>query len=460
MVKGASWYDPQRHPERALERRNQVLQIMAEQGVIDEQQLGILKARPLGVARRSSRAANLYPAFIDLVKRQLKQDYREQDLQSEGLRIFTTLDPLVQQAAEAAVKKIIPALENGYAQADQLQAAVIVAAPENGEIQALVADRNPRFPGFNRASDAVRQVGSLIKPAIYLSALSQPDRYNLATLLDDSPLRLQERNGRIWEPQNYDRKFQGDILLYQALMQSRNVPTVRLGLDLGLANIVRTLENLGVEREVPPYPSMTLGAFNLTPFEVAAMYQTLAARGFNSPLRAIREVLDNQGQPLSRYPLELKQTLDEDAVFLLNYTLHQVTREGTARLLGGQLPARVAGKTGTTDDLRDSWFAGFSEDRLGVVWVGRDDNQSTGLSGASGALKIWLDMMQRLPLKDLQLDQPASVEMHWIDKQTGGLSKKGCAGTVELPFISGSAPTQRAECTSPSLLDRIKGLFE
>jgi penicillin-binding protein 1B len=129
-------------------------------------------------------------------------------------------------------------------------------------------------------------------------------------------------------------------------------------------------------------------------------------------------------------------------------------------MLSTGLTVQVAGKTGTTDDLRDSWFAGFSDDRLGVVWVGRDDNRSTGLSGTSGALKIWLDMMQRLPLKDLQLDRPPSVEMHWIDPQSGGLSKKACAGTVELPFISGSAPTQRAECTSPSLMDRFKGLFD
>jgi penicillin-binding protein 1B len=459
LVKGASWYDPRRHPERALARRNQVLEQMADQQVISEAQLALFKSRPLGVAQRAFRAANLYPAFIDLVKKQLLRDYQQVDLQTAGLRIFTTLDPLVQQAAERAVTRVIPRLESQYASAEQLQTAAIVASPESGEIQALVADSNPRFPGFNRATDAVRQVGSLIKPAIYLAALSQPDKYNLASILNDSPLRLQERNGTIWEPQNYDKAFSGDILLYQALIQSRNVPTVRLGLDVGLAKIVDSLHRLGIERDVPPYPSITLGAFDLTPYEVASMYQTLAGKGFNIPLRAIREVLDNQGRALSRYPLKLQQTLNEDAVYLINHALHRVTTEGTASLLGRQLSARVAGKTGTTDDLRDSWFAGFSEDRLAVVWVGRDDNQSTGLTGSSGALKIWLDMMQRLPLQDLQLERPETIEMQWIDSQSGGLSKKACAGTVELPFISGSAPTQRAECTSPSLMDRLKGLF-
>ena len=460
IVKGASWYDPRRHPQRALERRNQVLSVMAEQEVINQQQLKIYLARPLAVSKKSSHAANLYPAFIDLIKRQLKQVYLEDDLQSEGLRIFTTLDPLVQRSVEQAVKKQIPVLEQRYTKADQLQAAVIVASPESGEIQALVSDRNPRFPGFNRTMDAVRQVGSLIKPAIYLSALSQSKNYHLATVLDDSPLHLKARNGDVWSPQNYDKSFNGDVLLYQALMLSRNVPTVRLGLDVGLAKIVKTMENLGVQRSVPPYPSMTLGAFNLTPYEMASMYQTLAAKGFNIPLRAIRDVVDNKGKPLSRYPLKLKQTLNEEAVYLINHALHRVTQQGTAKRLAQALETKVAGKTGTTDDLRDSWFAGYSEDKLAVVWLGRDDNQSTGLTGSSGALNIWLDVMRQLPLRDLNMELPAGMETRWIDAETGGLSEKACAGAVELPFILGTAPTQRAECKSRSFLDRLKGLFD
>ncbi len=460
IVKGASWYDPRRHPKRALQRRNQVLALMAEQDVINQQQLAIYKERPLGIAAKASRASNLYPAFIDLVKRQLKQDYKEEDLQSEGLRIFTTLDPLVQRSSETAVKKQIPLLEKQYSQTEQLQTAVIVASPENGEIQALVSDRDPRFPGFNRALDAVRQVGSLIKPAIYLSALSEGDKFNLASVLNDKPLHLKARNGDVWSPQNYDKEFTGDIPLYKALMLSRNVPTVRLGLDVGLAKIVNTLENLGIERSVPPYPSMTLGAFDLTPIEIANMYQTLAGKGFNIPLRAIREVINNEGAPLTRYPLKLKQTINEDAVYLINHVLHRVTKQGTAKRLGQALPAKVAGKTGTTDDLRDSWFAGYSEDKLAVVWLGRDDNQSTGLTGASGALKIWLDIMKQIPLQDITIELPAGMETAWIDSESGGLSKKACVGAVELPFISGTTPTQRAECKSRSFLDRLKGFFD
>jgi len=460
LVKGASWYEPRRHPERATKRRNQVLNLMAEQGVISEPQFKLFKSRALNIAPKSYLSANRFPAFIDLVKRQLRNDYAEEDLRSEGLKIFTTFDPLVQYQSEQSVKNIVPRLERDYKKADQLQTAVIVLSPENGEIQALVGDRNPRFPGFNRSLDAVRQVGSLIKPGIYLSALQQSQSYHLASMLDDSPIHLKSRDGNIWSPQNYDKKFSGDTLLYKALNQSRNIPTVRLGLSVGLADIVKTLQALGVQREVPPYPSMTLGAFSLSPFNVASMYQTLAARGFNIPLRAIRVVYNQHGEPLNRYPLKLNQTLDAESIYLINTVLNMVTQTGTAKSLAKQLPVRLAGKTGTTDDLRDSWFAGYSEDRLAVVWLGRDDNQSTGLTGSSGALKIWTDIMKSLPLEDLNLDLPESMEKHWIDPESGGITEKNCQGAVELPFLSGSKPTQRAECKSRSFIDSLKSIFQ
>ncbi len=460
LVKGASWYDPRRHPERALNRRNQVLLQMSEQGVLTDNQYVQLKDRPLNIAEKATHSGNRYPAFVDLVKKQLHKDYDEEDLRSEGLRIFTTLDPLIQNAAENSVTTVLPQLEQSHPQAKILQTSMVVLSPENGEIQALIGDRDPDFPGYNRATDAIRQVGSLIKPGIYLAALQHPDRYHLATMLDDSPLRLQGGDGRIWEPENYDKEFKGNIPLYRALVESRNVPTVRLGMDVGLADIVQTLKKLGIERRVPPYPSMTLGAFDLSLIEVAAMYQTLAARGFNIPLRAIREVTTSEGEPLQRYPLKLEQTLDSQAVHLINYALHQVTQEGTARSLKHQLNLQVAGKTGTSDDFRDSWFAGFSDDRLAVVWVGRDDNQSTGLTGASGALRLWTHLMANIPARDLQLDMPEAVVKQWIDPETGGSTDKGCSGAVELPFLTGSGPTQRAECKSRTLMERLKGFFD
>ena len=460
LVKGASWYDPRRHPDRATKRRNQVLAQMSEQGVISADQLTLFKSRPLNIASKSYISSNSFPAFVDLVKRQLRDDYAEQDLRSQGLSIYTTFDPLVQYQAEKSVEKMIPHLEKGYKKADKLQTAVIVLSPENGEIQAIVGDRNPRFPGFNRSLDAVRQVGSLIKPGIYLSALQKSQDYHLASVLDDTPLHLKSRDGNIWSPQNYDKQFSGDILFYEALSHSRNVPTVRLGLNVGLADIVNTLTALGIDREAPPYPSITLGAFSLSPFDVASMYQTLAARGFNIPLRAIRTVYNHQGEALNRYPLKIDQTLDADSIYLINTVLNEVTKTGTARSLAKQIPVTLAGKTGTTDDLRDSWFAGYSEDRLTVVWLGRDDNQSTGLTGASGALQVWTDIIKSLSLEDLNLDLPDTMEKHWIDSESGGMTDNDCQGAVELPFLKGTEPTQRAECHSRSLLDSIKSIFQ
>ena len=459
LVKGASWYDPRRHPERALQRRNQVLQQMADQAVINSAQLTALQSRPLVVKASAHKASNRYPAFIDLVKRQLHDDYNQDDLQSAGLKIFTTLDPLVQRAVEQAVKAVLPELEKQYVKASNLQTAVIVTAPDNGDIQALVSDRDPLAAGYNRALDATRQIGSLVKPAVYLAALQQPEKYTLATMLDDTPLSLKERSGRIWTPKNYDGKFREKLPLFVALEDSRNIPAVRLGLDVGLPKITRTLADMGVEREVPTYPSLMLGAFNLTPYEVTRMYQTLAGKGSRIPLRAIREVTTADGELLSRYPIELKQTLKSEDVYLVNTVLHRVTQVGTAKSLATALTTQVAGKTGTTDDTRDSWFAGFADNRLAVVWVGRDDNAPTSLTGSSGALRVWTRMMQNLPLTDLHLDLPETLELQWIDSNTGELSAQGCEAAVELPFYPGSAPQQKAACKSNSVFDRIQSLF-
>ena len=459
LVKGPSWYEPRKHAKRATDRRNQVLQLMREQEIISESQLNKYTQLPLGLTNKPSFSKNRYPALMGLVKRQLKRDYNEDDLKSAGLRIFTSIDPIIQSKAEASVRRVLPGLERDKDSSSKLQTSVIVASSQQGEIQAMVSDRNPDFPGFNRSLDAVRQVGSLIKPAIYLTALQQPEKYTLSTLLDDTPLHLKTAKDQIWSPQNYDKEFKGQVPLIQALKTSRNVPTVRLGLELGLSDISDTLHNLGVVRDIPTYPSMTLGAFSLSPLDVANMYQTFAASGFHVPLKVIREVLNKDAEPLKRYPLESEKTLDEKSVYLVNHVLHEVTKTGTARSLKTNISLELAGKTGTTDDLRDSWFAGFSDESLAVVWIGRDDNTSTGLTGSSGALRVWTNLMQSLDINSFSRQPPAGIENHWVDAESGGLSEKYCQGAVELPFISGSAPIEKVECKSGGFLNQIKRFF-
>ncbi len=405
ILKGPSEYNPRRHPDRVQARRNLVLDIMAHHRIISPEAAALAKAEPLGIRDGGARPIGEYPAFIDLVRRQLQRDYREADLRSEGLHIFTTLDPLVQQRAEESIRERLPEFERQRRlSADTLEAAAVVTSVSHGEVLALVGGRNTGFHGFNRAVNAVRSIGSLIKPVIYLVALNQPERYSVVSLVADEQVNLRIGN-QVWRPQNYNRREHGQVPLYEALAKSYNLAAVNLGLELGVEQVADHLRKLGAMRTIETVPALLLGSVSLTPLEVAQIYQTLAAGGFRAPLRTIREIVDADGQPLSRYPLAIEQVVNSEAVSLTQWTMQKAVSEGTGAWLNQRLPKElvVAGKTGTTNELRDSWFAGFSADHVAVVWVGRDDNQSSRLTGASGALRIWGDLMATIdnqPLPD------------------------------------------------------------
>jgi len=464
LVKGASFYNPRRHPQRAKQRRDLVIDGMLKQGFIDAAAAEAAKALPLGVAQAESGSGHRYPAFIQLVRRQLQRDYEEEDLTSEGLRIFTTLDPWDQRQATQGVAEQLTRIEKARSiPPGSLQAAMVIASPQEGEVRALVGGRKSGVSGFNRALDALRPVGSLVKPAVYLSALSEPERYTLASLLRDEPVDLELPNGDRWQPRNYDRKTRGNVPLHRALSESLNLATVNLGLEIGLPRVIRTLDHLGVDQDLQPFPSILLGAVQLSPLQVTQMYQTLAAGGFRAPLRAIREVLDASNEPLQRYPVDVLQVADSKAVFLLNSNLQEVVQAGTGRGLGAYLNniEGIAGKTGTTNDLRDSWFAGFSGDRVATVWVGRDDNKPTGLSGSRGALPIFGRVMQRLQPLPLIQAPPAGVEYQWIEEASGLRSAEGCEGAVSLPFVHGSAPITESNCAkTPGVGRFFRRLFD
>jgi penicillin-binding protein 1B len=355
----------------------------------------------------------------------------------------------VQQRAAAALSKRLQRIEKGRRiDADSLQGALVVVSAQNGEVQALVGGRDAGFAGFNRALDAVRPIGSLVKPAVYLTALSRPERYTLSTLVEDKAVDMTLPGGQRWQPKNYDRQLHGDVPLHEALSRSLNLATVNLGMDVGLKPVASMLRALGVSRDFDAFPSLLLGALSLSPLEVAQLYQSLAAGGFHSPLRAIRAVLDVDHEQLQRYPLTVTQAADPAAVFLLTRNLVEVTESGTGAGLRRLLPkgSQVAGKTGTTNDLRDSWFAGFSADRVAVAWVGRDDNAPTGLTGASGAMPVWADLMRGIDNVSLQLTPPPGIEYHWVDG-AGRLSAESCDGVVAFPYIAGSQPAVMSDCT-------------
>jgi len=450
IVKGPSYYNPKRKPERALERRNVVLQVMHEQGLITEYEKKVWTMRPLGVVQYSQYQKVEYPAYLDLVRRQLRQDYAEADLTSEGLKIFTSLNPIVQRSAEQALSKRLKRLESGYRMPERsLQGAVIVASTESGEVEAIVGDRNPRYFGFNRALDARRSIGSLAKPAVYLTAL-RSGQYTLTSPVDDSPVQIAGAKGSLWEPQNYDKESHGIVPLYYAMANSYNQSTARLGMEVGLENVTNTFKDLGTVRTLPQYPSILLGAFEMTAIDVAEMYQTIAASGFHTPLKAIRGVTTAEGQLLSRYGYQVKQTIKTEPIYLLQKAMQQTVKQGTARYLNSRFDTslNLAGKTGTSDSQRDSWFSGFSGDRLAVVWVGRDDNESMPITGASGALRVWADTMHDLPLKPLYPLPTEFIEEYWVEPQSNLLTKEKCEGAMLMPYIKGTAPQMQNECAT------------
>ncbi len=452
LIRGPSYYDLRRKPARALKRRNLVLAEMLAHNDISEAEAQKATKTAINVVPFVHRPANRYPAFIDLIKRQLKLEYDEADLTSEGLSIFTTLDTRVQDALNSSIKQQLAKIEQNK-KSKQLEAAAIVTRRDTGEIVALAGGRDSQGVGFNRALNALRPIGSLIKPIVYLTALEYPQRYTFITPISDATIKVKMENGQVWQPNNYDRKEHGDVPLHRALAHSYNLATVRMGMDIGVGRIAKTLRATGVTRPINLYPSMLLGALPMTPFEVTQMYQTLAGDGFAMPLRSISVVMDQQGQMLQRYPYALKQELDPAATYLTNRILQEVMLEGTGRSAYWQLPKslRVAGKTGTTNDLKDSWFAGYTGDYLAVFWVGRDDNKSTGVTGSSGALRLWSNLMHKVAKQPVFLSMPDAVQTVWIDTETGLKANELCAGAVRYPFVRGSEPIEDAPCVSSTV---------
>jgi len=447
LVRGPSEYDPRRYPDRALQRRDLVLDEMATEGYITTDLAAEAKAKPLNVIPRPERSSNRYPGFLDLVKRQLRQDYPEEGLTSQGLRIFTTLDTQIQDVLEKTVEAKLNQLEK-VPHANNLESAVIVTHRDSGEIAALTSGRENLAGGFNRALDALRPIGSLIKPVVYLTALEYPDKYTITTKVSDSTIVVKGQNGTDWVPKNYDHRQHGRVALHTALAKSYNLATVRVGMDIGVARTAKTLKSMGVTRPVDLFPSLLLGASSLTPIEVTQIYQTLAGDGFLTPVKGIRAVVDNSGKPLQSYPFTVRQAVDPAATYIVNTMLQEVMREGTGSKAYSSFPKSygLVGKTGTTNDAKDSWFAGYTGDYLSVVWIGRDDNKPIGLTGSTGALPVWTALMQKISTQPVTLSPPDNIKLVWVEPGSGLLTRKGCGHGKQYPYIAGSEPTAYSSC--------------
>jgi penicillin-binding protein 1B len=464
LVKGPSYYDPRRHPDRALARRNLVLKEFADAHLIEASAAQRAAAAPLGLRPGGG---SYVPAYIDLVRRHLKRDYAEADLAAAGLSVYTSLDPRAQAAAERALTRDLQRLDAKAATRNgHLQGAVIVAEPNSGDVVAVVGGRETDTAGtFNRALDARRPIGSLVKPAVYLTAL-ESGRYTAASLIEDAPIEMKLPDGSTWAPQNFEHNVNGSVTLAKALAESLNLATVKLGMELGLSKVVDTLQSLGFESATALNPSMLLGTVEMTPLEVVQVYTSLANGGFRARLRAVRAVLDEQGRPLRQFKVQVEPAAPPAAVYQLVRMLMLVPTHGTARDAAARLPKGlvIAGKTGTSSDTRDSWFAGFTGSYLSVVWVGYDDNRATGLTGAAGALPVWADTMASLKPVSFEPIAPDSAEDRWIGIDDGLETTPACSpsavviGVPKKTVLPGNPRCNPSQ--PPSVGDKIKSWFD
>lgn len=416
MVKGPSLYNPWRHPEAALERRNVVLKLLQENHAISQSDYEFLVKQPLGVKEKGT-IYRQQPAFMQALNLDLKNEFGEnRSALLSGAKIFTTLDRKQQRSAEQAVINGLEDLENSDKKIKDLQAAIVVSEYRTGKVRAIVGDRLTQYAGFNRAIQTKRQIGSLVKPSIYAIALSDPKNFRLNTPIDNKPITIQVKGSAPWSPKNYDKRFSGSVMLMDALVRSLNIPTVNIGMKFGLRKVIAKQKEMGWDKaDIPVYPSMLLGSYSISPYDVTKSYQVLANNGLKVPLTTIESITGFDGKPLYQRNIGevSKQVLPEEATTQTLYAMQQVVERGTARSLQSEFAdLRLAGKTGTTNNARDTWFVGIDGENVATVWLGKDNNADTHLTGSSGALYVYKEYIRRaLPPK---FSLPKVKDIQWV----------------------------------------------
>ena len=448
QVKGPSYYDPWRHPIRAKQRRDLILRLMFEHHLFSVLEFEQALESPLSIRKNKRFKTEQYPAYLQIVKTELNHHLTSKQ-QKMGIRVFTGFSHVSQQLLEQTVTRQLTQLEQKYQQND-LQAAMILTDIESAEIRALVGDRKSGYAGFNRAINAKRPVGSLIKPSIYLAALERYEQYNFATILEDRPITLSAAKGTQWQPKNYDGKYRNQVSLIDGLVNSLNIPTVNLGMKLGLDNVANAVHLLGYPHDITTRPSMLLGAINMSPLEINQLYLPFANHGMDEKAHTVNAIVSSKasssGDILWQFESSNNQIISTNAAYLIDAALTQVTKKGTARSLTWRLKnINVAGKTGTSNDARDSWFIGYDEKHLVTTWVGKDNNKPTRLTGSSGALVLFSDFMKRQGSISKQRLMPDAVQVMLFEKKTGHAVTDKCAGTVAYPAIIDGIKIQQ-EC--------------
>jgi penicillin-binding protein 1B len=453
LIRAPNRLSPYRSLEAATARRNVVLAKLIDDGIITKRQYEAALREKLP-QRELIKVTNDAPFYVDFLRRDLAENYSNDVLTAEGLRIFTSLDLQLQRIAEKSLSEGLKKLEQSYAHlrrkgdADSLEGAVIVLRPQTGEIKAMVGGRSYSMSQFNRVFQAKRQPGSIFKPFVYLAALMAGSdgtrKYTAATLVEDSPFTW-NYDGKEWQPGNYNDAYFGTVTFRRALEKSLNSATARIARDVGITRVRDLAYRLGIQSPLPALPSLALGAVEVTPLEVAVAFSTLANNGVRTRPLAVKQVVDANDHVLEKRDVRVEKVITPQLAFVINHLLKGVLDRGTgeyARRWGFNRPA--AGKTGTTNDYKDAWFVGYTPDLLAVVWVGFDNQTKLGLSGAQAALPIWTEFMKRATAGTPVVDfvPPAGVKIIDVDPLSGLPATSSCPSVIREAFIDGEEPTE------------------
>ncbi|WP_235890014.1 penicillin-binding protein 1B [Maribrevibacterium harenarium] len=444
MVKGPSLYHPSRNPERALERRNVVLQILNENGRLRPQDYQRLVQQPIRLAAFSKQQP-VFRDYLDMVAMQLGREFDEETLATQNLKIYTNLDVRTQLAATQALLETQQRLVQQHRELSELQGAVVITDRRTGAVRALVGSAAKLYTGFNRALGAVRPIGSLVKPPIYLAAIAS-GRYTWWSRLEDQPLRF-DLGGSYWQPENYDRRYHGVVPMYEALAKSYNVATVALANELGFDRVAQTLKELGVKRPFTMVPAVALGAIELSPFEVARLYQPIASEGRSSELGIVRSVTDANGKVLTRFTPKSGARFSDAALSVTLAGMMKVPELGTAKAAATQFPhLQFAAKTGTTNNNRDSWFVAITDELSSVIWLGDDQNKALPITGSSGAQQVWIDFTRRRPQASLVPRLAGGAVWQNVRESEFVEAGERCDDGIRLPFVRGSEAGRADSC--------------
>jgi len=448
IIKAPNSYSPYRSPEKALERRNWVLDRMRTEGFISQEEATTAKQRPMR-SEPVTREVNQAPYFADWVRVSLGTRFDDQTLLTRNLSIFTTLDPAMQEAAHQALRNTLDRLQRTYSKRfgkRRLEGCLIAVDPRSGAIRAMVGGRDYAQSQFNRAADAHRQLGSVVKPVVFAAALSSPNLdppLTLATMLLDEPTTFLYK-GKEWSPSDFEEP-KGPVNVKRVLSESLNIPTAKVALETGLERVIQTARRMGFQTRIPPFPAISLGGFEVTPAEVAEAFSTIANGGVRVTLHGVKQIRDDTGKILWESEVKRQRAISPEVNYLLIDLMKGVVDSGTAagvRSYGFSRPA--AGKTGTTNDMRDCWFVGFTPQLLAAVWVGFDDNSPTGLTGSQAAVPVWAEFMIKAlagtPEEDFFI--PQSIVFRAVDPINGYLATSNCDPIEILPFIEGTEPVE------------------